>query len=332
MEQDGARTGGRIRRDEVNVVLVVLLVGMTAVIAWAGLARRPSGAVPPVVPRTLAIDVTTAIPGLGAAGVLTLSRTPDNGAMLVLQNLAAADSAGPASGVTAAQPAWAVTVSGAGSTAPCRYPTQFSEDTGGAAQVRPVTPPVATVPPQVDPGRRSVLYGPRDPTDTFLYLELCWRSGGPVDLDGQYLGAQLPPVTWTTSVPVTAPVDPSGAASFSESLVPADGDTSVYSIQANPNPTTFTSTGWQWAPAPVTAPGTGIGTTVSFPVVYFSGVNSATAQHDSQNAFLSGILLGLAGGAVLTLVAELAKPFAGWRRRRVGPTAVDGPSPPDGRD
>jgi hypothetical protein len=71
-----------------------------------------------------------------------------------------------------------------------------------------------------------------------------------------------------------------------------------------------TQGGWQWAPRLSLAPG-------ALPVpLTFSAVDSSETQHDTYDAFLSGIVFGIAGGALVSLVQELVAPFRSRRDLR----------------
>ena len=323
---------GAIRRDEVNVVLIGLLTVMIVIITVIGLETQPSSAAPPSIPHAMTIQVTSAVPPSGPAAELTLSRDPDGLVVMTLQNLEAAVSLpgeitavpGPQFGTeqsTTTGQLWSVQINDPGTTVPCSYPHQLTEVGGGAADSMPVTPPHVGPPPvNVTPGVVSRVYTPAVPGSTFFFVRLCWRENAPIGTDGQYLGAELPPVSWTPTAPGAAAGTGAGAVHLSETLEPAarapagGDDTSVYTIQSNPSPDFYTSTDWQWQQTGVDTTGTGHQYYVA--PVYFTAVNGRTAEQESRKVFLSGILLGLAGGALLTLVAEAAKPLSGWGRRR----------------
>ena len=63
--------------------------------------------------------------------------------------------------------------------------------------------------------------------------------------------------------------------------------------------------GWEWSPR--------------FPAgqaITISAVNTSDTQHDSYRAFLSGIVLGVPGGALVALIQELVAPFRARRELR----------------
>ena len=66
----------------------------------------------------------------------------------------------------------------------------------------------------------------------------------------------------------------------------------------------MTSGGWQWSSAARPA------------VPDVSAVNTGETQHDSYDAFLSGIVFGVAGGALVALILELVAPFRSRQERR----------------
>jgi hypothetical protein len=75
-------------------------------------------------------------------------------------------------------------------------------------------------------------------------------------------------------------------------------DSADYTLQSITQPTSVTEGGWQWSPKfPAAEP------------VTLSAVNTSETQHDSYWAFLSGIVLGVAGAALVALIQELVVPF-----------------------
>jgi hypothetical protein len=51
-------------------------------------------------------------------------------------------------------------------------------------------------------------------------------------------------------------------------------------------------------------------------VLSFAATNTSETQHDSYQAFLSGIVFGVAGGALVALIQELVAPFRSRRDLR----------------
>jgi hypothetical protein len=128
-----------------------------------------------------------------------------------------------------------------------------------------------------------------------FYIELCWASGGPVQISGAYLSARFIPVL------------PSQFESLvlTRQLNLGEGTTADYSIQSAVQPSDPYTGGWQWAVRPL----------ASAPLEV-SAVNASETQHDTYRAFLSGILFGVAGGAAIALVQEFVAPFRARRELR----------------
>ena len=262
--------------EEINVALIVLLAAMILVTGYVSWRSRPSGAVPPVIPHNLHLSLTGLAAAVGSSATLTHSRGADNNVVLTLQNLGADLAAAvPSPTGSAPAPAWALYVSDPGNQVPCRYPTHFTLERGGAEQSAPVTPPERVIPPQIDPGNPVIEYLPADPANTFLFVQVCWRSGGPVSLDGPFLSAQVPPIHWVSTTPSLP------APQIDESLAAGTANTSQFAIQSSPTPTHVTDTAWWWAPDPV---GRGTATT-TYSEVFFSATDVATTQQENQKVF-----------------------------------------------
>lgn len=139
-----------------------------------------------------------------------------------------------------------------------------------------------------------------------LYFRLCWSSNAPVGLDGSYLSASLPEVAVQDS-PASVPV--------TIVLVPHAGDTSSYSLQATPNPSQTDGSSWTWSDSSTSSTsleGT-VFTTTSTPPIYVAAVNAGGTQEDALRALFAGILLGIAGAALVAILQELISPLS--RRR-----------------
>ena len=139
-------------------------------------------------------------------------------------------------------------------------------------------------------------------------LCLHWRTGGPVADSGPYLSASFPSMLdidtsagdgYTFAVPLP-PVGDIGNLPVTRTLILGDGDTADYGIQSDPHPTSSTDSApasWTWI------------TTTSPQNILFAAVNTTDLQRENNSAFVSGVLFGLAGGALIGLVTELVLPF-----------------------
>ena len=141
-----------------------------------------------------------------------------------------------------------------------------------------------------------------------FYLELCWSVGGPVQSNGAYLSARFTPV-YGSSAPVglnqfTPVYVSSSAVGLTRQLNLGTGTTADYSIQSV-QPSSDYGGGWQWSRRPPAGDALAV-----------SAVNASETQHDSYKAFLSGIVFGVAGGALVSLIMELVSPFRSRQERR----------------
>lgn len=134
-----------------------------------------------------------------------------------------------------------------------------------------------------------------------MSVRLCWPSDGPVNLNGSYLSAQFPDVDAHSNsqnryveVPMTLVLYAGG------------GNTADYAIQSRSTPTTFSADSWQWSAE----------TTTASALLRLSAIDTSASQHQTFTAFLSGIALGLAGGALIAILLELVGPLSRARDAR----------------
>ncbi len=145
--------------------------------------------------------------------------------------------------------------------------------------------------------------------DTVPPPGVCLRfaSGAPFSLSGPYLTARFPPlrgvstdIAWT-EVPQTGDL---GAATVSRVLyLDGDADTADFDIQTDPHPTVTNPSSWTWIAKNTPQ------------VVQVAATNSSDAQHENNDAFYSGILFGVVGGALIALITELVVPLRRQHRR-----------------
>jgi len=91
-------------------------------------------------------------------------------------------------------------------------------------------------------------------------------------------------------------------------LTPRAGDTGQFSLQATTGPSVTGTRSWAWhLDATASASTSGAQPSGRFDPIAFSAASVAETQQENVRAFLSGVLLGIAGGAVITLIAELIK-------------------------
>ena len=82
-------------------------------------------------------------------------------------------------------------------------------------------------------------------------------------------------------------------------------NTANFAIQTDPHPTVSAPTSWSW-------------TTKDTPqVIQVAATNSSDTQRENNDAFYSGVLFGVVGGALIALVTELVVPLRRHRHRHV---------------
>lgn len=308
--------------EEIHVALVIALVVICIALGLVGWKLHPHSNGFQPVPQ----DVRVLVAGSGSGGIETLSQTGDTGATMKVsasgggnQFVPLRDSdeftllGGPqAAGAAAVREgpgitldgkplrsaAWAYIVLNPGGAQPC------SAHSGYRAGM--VAYPFASpMPALVIPPSRQVQ---ATVGDTVLPPGLClhWNSGAPVNVSGPYLSARFPPVRGISKdVPYTqVPQEGDlGVGSVRRVLYLDAGNTANFAIQSDPHPTVTIPISWSWA----------IKDTPQ--VIQVAATNSSAAQQENNSAFYSGVLFGVVGGALISLVTELVVPLR--RRRRL---------------
>ena len=147
---------------------------------------------------------------------------------------------------------------------------------------------------------------PAIPGSLFLVVNLCWKSRSPLTISGLYISAALPPIR--------ASVDQAGTVTRRLALLGTS--LSAYTLAGGITPTKVNPHSWNWT-SPLSADPANQAS-AEIPVI---GSNIIGLQHDNRDAFLSGIFLGIAGGAavsgVVALLDVLSRRIAG-RKPSVG--------------
>ena len=132
-------------------------------------------------------------------------------------------------------------------------------------------------------------------------INLCWTRDWPLAFDGEYASASLPTVSVgaTGNSAVTFAVTRS--LYFDNPTQFAQPVTAQYSLQAGSLPTSTDPLGWHWSadqggPIQVTA------------------LNIPQSQHEAYLGFLSGVLFGIAGGALIAFFQEALEPVRPLRK------------------
>ena len=265
-----------------HVVGVVTLAVLTVGLGLTGWALRPPSSGFPSLPGNMIISIEKAPSGLNF--VEMMEPLGDGGGVLTLS--AKSDFAADPPSVP--EGPWMVTFDGLGQATVCS-PHRYSY----------MGSPTVRVPPQrilryPELGRKEFRGATGIEGNGPFYIRLCWQSNGPVARNGAYLNAQFPVLY------VDAAGDPQAVPRYLDLGSPDVPDyASESSLQS---PTSATQGGWQWAPR------VSLVDRISVPLS-FSAVNTSETQHDTYETFLSGIVFGLAGGALIALVQEFVAPF-----------------------
>ena len=155
--------------------------------------------------------------------------------------------------------------------------------------------------------RRAPLPTETSVGDTVPPPGLClhWDTGAPVSLSGPYLSVRFPPLRGIDRDPFTEiPQDGDlGVATVTRTLSLEEGNnTANFAIQTDPHPTIAAPTSWTWVVKDTPQ------------VIQVAATNSSAAQHENNDAFYSGVLFGVVGGALISLITELVVPL---RHRRL---------------
>lgn|GEM_PF-4715978 len=267
------------------VTLAILIVGLS-LFGWS---LRPASGGFPEVPSTLQLFVAQ---GSGLQPyTVDLTRTGDDAATVLVTGPSLPDTA-----------RWELIVNNLGSGRLCS-PSGDVPSFGGGSFFKVQPEHLNRHPHYVTVATGTYHVVAVDGRGTF-YVELCWSSDAPIQTNGAYLSARFPPllpyaVVTYGGAPPTPQLDvyPRRAVATRQ-LNLGSGTTADFNIQSQVHPTSVTTGGWQWWPhTPAEVP------------ISFSAVNTSDTQHDSYQAFLSGIVFGVAGGALIAIVQELVAPF-----------------------
>jgi hypothetical protein len=272
-----------------HLVLVATLLVLTVALGLVGWSIRPSSGGFSAVPADVQLFIPTASPLLQFTE--TISSASGGGAVLTVEGTP------QITDVVPTQP-FTLVVNNPGEGRLCTPSVLTNDQLGLALRLAPQHVRKNAALAFVTPGRnRPITISGRG----YFYVRLCWPSNGPVALNGAYLSARFPP----TEV-FAATKDAQGVAR-QLTLGSSDATTADFSIQSLEQPTRSTDREWIWA-----AHTSGV-----LPqALPFTAVNTSETQHDSYDAFISGIFFGVAGGALVSLVAELVAPFRPRQERR----------------
>ena len=142
-------------------------------------------------------------------------------------------------------------------------------------------------------------------------VDLCWKSDLPMAFDGEFASAALPAVTAVAeSTGSSLPLDLTRTLYFENIYENPQPITAEYSLQAGTLPTSTDPDGWHWSSS--LGGGSVQVTTVDIPV----------SQHEAYLGFVSGVLFGVVGGAVVLILQEILEPIR-LRRRAQAPASAE---------
>jgi hypothetical protein len=268
----------------VHLEVIAILVPIFVILVVVGWITRPQSNGFSAVPTNMLVIVSTADGNKGGSEVL--HRTADNGAVLDVT----VGPPGPAG-------AWTVVIDNPHGAQLCT-PSELPDEASPGLTVS--GPPTRIVPQRLTAlgtphGVPSYQVKSRGP----LYVSLCWSSNGPVNLNGSYLNAQFPQVDVNSH-------DQFLAVPMMNVLYPDDGNTADFVIQSPAAPKSTSADSWQWSAS----------TTSGNSLLRLSAVNTSASQHQEFLGFLSGLALGLAGGALIAILVELVGPISRARDAR----------------
>lgn len=138
---------------------------------------------------------------------------------------------------------------------------------------------------------------------------LHWSSGSPVATNGAYLSARFPPVHGIAVDYGVAQYEPDTGGDVATGTVTrvlnlADSLTYDFNVQSQPQATVSENRSWTWRYHDLAQ------------TVQLAAINSSVEQQETNNALYAGIAFGIAGGALVALIAELVGPFS--RRKATG--------------
>jgi hypothetical protein len=135
----------------------------------------------------------------------------------------------------------------------------------------------------------------------FTLLHLCWSSGSPLAITSSYISANLPVIV--------APAAESGT--LIRELGAGSTALADYSLVGGIAPTILTSANWQWQ----SSYGANSESQAQYPIPVFAS-SIIGAQQANRDTFISGILFGVAGGALISVLLGLPDLVDRWRERQ----------------
>jgi hypothetical protein len=318
--------------DDVHLPLLGVLVVLSVILGAIGFALRPGTDKPPVVPNT---DLTLNVYQQGASGTPsadptrvivdeTMEQQNPSTVLVQLDIFATFADGGLAT--------WSL-LGSRSSSQPHSCPDPY--DYLGTAEPDPVNSepgsqvtiggqPVSKAELANFTGRTSDknasnvlgLYGQApgtvraDSLAPIAEADLCWTGNPPMAFDGEFASASLPGITEPSEISDTVlPLDLTRDLYFDNYQENQQPVTAQYLLQAGTLPTSTNAYGWHWTADPDDAS------------VQLTATNIQVSQHEAYLGFVSGVLFGIVGGALVLILQELLEPIRIRRRARRETTA-----------
>lgn len=132
-------------------------------------------------------------------------------------------------------------------------------------------------------------------------VDLCWARDPPMAADGEFTSAAIPPVDVVPESGPSFPVEVTRSLYFYDRVAGLQPTTAEYSLQATTTPASTDPYGWHWSGSQA-------------PVLQVNAVNMAVSQHETFLGFVSAVLFGVVGGAVVLVLQEILEPIRSRRR------------------
>ncbi|HEX4434829.1 MAG TPA: hypothetical protein VH012_08360 [Acidimicrobiales bacterium] len=311
--------------EELHLFLVVALIVVSIILGVIGWKLHPDSNGFQTVPQNVGVLVA----GSGYGLVQTLTQSGDDGATLKVStggagkgvvplndaipyevfggpqgDGAAATGLGPPlkfDGTPLPSTQWSYVVLNPGAARPCADHAGYRY---GTVSLPLGSPTKALVVPPVPKKDRSTVGGTVPPPGLCVH----WGSASPFSISGPYLSARFPPLRGISSdIPFTQipQAGDLGVGQVRRVLYLEDGNnTANFAIQTDPRPTVSSPTAWTWTIKDARQ------------VIQVAATNASATQHENNQAFYSGVLFGVVGGALIALITELVVPLHPRRRRR----------------
>jgi hypothetical protein len=311
----GQRTAADTRMRKLRLPLIVILLGCTVGFGLGGYLLRPSDAGPPSVPNAPSITFTSLSPEPSEVIVQeSLGRNADNSEELDV-NLYSVNLS--INGINGGNIGWSVDV---------QQFNGYNCRLAGEQQLTDVTPitPLKHVRGDEWTASGSALLSD---IQTFAAISMCWHHGGPAATSGAFLSVNVPQA-------MLGPAPGLQALTVTRSLCLRGLSLDEYAMQVGrppdaitPDPQCGVAAGgsetsapppltWTWTDQ-VDATHLAQDDLVQKPYVSplpLQAARFSDLQRDNHNAFLSGVLFGIAGAALIGVITELIGPMGRWRR------------------